>query len=331
MRAFLHLLTFFLPVTVLAWLVTGPHGAPFAAVSTLLVLGPLSLDFLAPAERRDRAPGLSDGFFDGILWALTVLHLAVIVALPFHVAAAGVSVSAAVAVFLVIHTSAQGIVLAHELIHRPRKRYRNAGRLLMAGVLYEHFVTEHLRGHHRHVGTVEDPATARYGERFLPFLLRTVPGQFVSAWRIDRTRVLQGIAMGWGFALVLGVLTGPLGLAAHVLQAFGAVVLLEGVNYIEHWGLLRQGSRVQPADSWDSEGMLTYYMLIGLARHGDHHAHAGRPWQDLRVFTDTPKMPWGYVATVYTAILADFLLIPRLDAELRRCGLGPYVAQSAAR
>lgn len=329
MRALLHLLTFFLPVTVLAYLVLGPHSIGVALASTALVLGPLLLDAVAPAERRPRDPGLPDGFFDVILWILLVLHLAVVVALPLHVAAAGLSFSSLVAVFLVTNTSAQGIVLAHELIHRPRKRFKQAGRVLLAAVLYEHFYTEHLRGHHRRVATVEDPATAAYGERFVPFFFRTVPAQFRSAWELDSKAVKHGVMLGWGGALVLGLVAGPLGFLAHLTQAFGAIVLLEGVNYIEHWGLLRRGDRVQPADSWDSEGLLTYYMLIGLARHGDHHANAGRPWQDLRVFGETPKMPWGYLATAYCAIFADFLLIPRLDAELMRCGLGPHAREAA--
>lgn len=83
-------------------------------------------------------------------------------------------------------------------------------------------------------------------------------------------------------------------------------------------------------DSWDSESGLTYYMLIGLARHGDHHAHAARPYQDLRLFEETPKLPWGYLATAYCAAFADGLLIPRLDAELKRRALGPYRRMDAA-
>lgn len=336
MRVFLHLLVFFIPVAVLGFLLTGPHSPGVALVCLALVFVPIALDFVSPPERRDPTSSVPAAAWNGLLWVLTALHLGAIGLLPVFVMRAGVSIDSAVAVFLVGNASAQGIVLAHELIHR-RGGFRLAGRALLAGVLYEHFTTEHLRGHHRRVATVEDPATARYGERFWPFFLRTVPAQFASAWALESKRlgaktwwdqrknpVLHGLMVGWAVAALIGIGFGPLALLAHLGQALFAVTLLEGVNYMEHWGLLRAGKRVSVVDSWDSEGALTYYMLIGLARHGDHHAHAARPYQDLRLFEETPKLPWGYLATGYCAVFADFVLIPRLDAELRRCGLGPY-------
>ncbi|MCB9679667.1 MAG: fatty acid desaturase [Alphaproteobacteria bacterium] len=347
MRVVLHLLAFFIPVAVLTYLATGPHSPWFAAFATAVVFVPIALDALSPAERRDPDHRVPPGVWNGVLWALTALHLAIVAALPFYVVRAHSAVDVLVAVWLVGNASAQGIVLGHELVHRPQPVYRLAGRALMAGVLYEHFYTEHVRGHHKRVGTAEDPATAAYGERFWPFFARTVPAQLRSAWALEtkrlkagglvdrrhiHNRVLHGLIVGWGVAALVLVALGPLAFAAYVGQAFFAVLMLEGVNFMEHWGLVRSGKRVQVIDSWDSESGLTYYMLIGLARHGDHHAHAARPYQDLRLFAETPKMPWGYLATAYCAVFADFLLIPRLDAELKRCRLGPYrdEAQQAA-
>lgn len=336
MRPWLHLLTFVLPGWTLAYIATGPHGPIGALAGLLPIAGLLVLDVVAPQESRPPDDRLPAGFFDGLLHVLTALHLAVIAVLPFHVAAGGPTVGSLVAIVLAGNTSAQGIVLAHELIHRRAPRFHQAGRLLLAGVLYEHFATEHLRGHHRLVATPDDPATARYGEHFLPFLLRTVPAQFRSAWRLEarrlrgtpvftlRNRVLQGLFVGWGAVLVVGMTTGPVGLAAHLGQAAFAVLMLEGVNYIEHWGLTRAARHVQVEDSWDSAGGLTYYLLIGLARHGDHHANAARPWQDLRLFDATPKLPWGYMATTYAAVFANRLLRPRLEAELQAKRLGPF-------
>jgi alkane 1-monooxygenase len=339
MRALLHLLTFVLPASVLAFLTTGPHGLVPTLAAVLSIGALLLADAWAPAETRDPVPVLPDTWFDGILFALVLLHLAVVAALPFHLVGASL-LQGVVAVFLVGNTQAQAIVLAHELIHRRPARFRLPGRLLLATVLYEHFYTEHLRGHHKHVATAQDPASARYGERFWPFLLRTVPGQFASAWAIEsrrlqahgwwdprhrHNRVLHGLIVGWGLAGLVLAAFGPWIALAWLAQAAFAVLLLEGVNFIEHWGLERARKRVQPVDSWDSSGGLTYYMLIGLARHGDHHAHAARPWQDLRLFDDTPKMPWGYMATAYAAVFADgWLLLPRYRAELERTRLGPW-------
>ena len=67
------------------------------------------------------------------------------------------------------NTGYSAIVVAHELIHRRSWWEQQLGRLLMCTAMYEHFYTEHLRGHHVRVGTVADPATARYGESFARF------------------------------------------------------------------------------------------------------------------------------------------------------------------
>ena len=53
----------------------------------------------------------------------------------------------------------------------------HGGRANLLSVLYLHFTTEHNFTHHKHVSTVKDPATARYGESVWWFVARTVPGQ----------------------------------------------------------------------------------------------------------------------------------------------------------
>ncbi|MCA9572586.1 MAG: fatty acid desaturase, partial [Myxococcales bacterium] len=162
-----------------------------------------------------------------------------------------------------------------------------------------------------------------------------------SAWRLEckrlgdvdlglldqrqlHNRVLQGLVVGWGTVALLLALGGIWAALAFVLQAAWAVLLLEAVNYIEHWGLERAGSRVTTVDSWDSESSWTYYTLVGLSRHADHHANAARPYQDLRWFDESPKMPWGYWATAITAIFANPWVRSRYEAELRRRELGPF-------
>jgi alkane 1-monooxygenase len=106
------------------------------------------------------------------------------------------------------------------------------------------------------------------------------------------------------------------------LQAMLAILLLETVNYVEHWGIRRAGARPTTVDAWDAESWFTYYTLVGLSRHADHHANAARPWHALRHFDESPKMPWGYWATVTCAIFANARLRDRLAHELAARGLG---------
>jgi alkane 1-monooxygenase len=234
-----------------------------------------------------------------------------------------------------------GIVVAHELIHRRGRGWVTLGRLLLCTVMYEHFYTEHIRGHHVRVGTDEDPATARFGESFHRFYLRTVPAQFRSAWRLEatrlgdpsmkwfdlrllRSRVVHGVVVEVSIAAALGIAFGPVALVAHLMQAWWAARALEVVNYFEHWGLRRDGKRVLPMHSWDTHSRFTYYALTGLSRHADHHAYAGRPYQQLRVWEESPKLPGGYLA-MFPLVLGRNERFQRLmTEELQRRKLGPF-------
>ncbi|MCB1309700.1 MAG: fatty acid desaturase, partial [Leptospiraceae bacterium] len=57
-----------------------------------------------------------------------------------------------------------GINVAHELGHRKKKSEQWMAKALLLSSLYMHFIIEHNLGHHRHVATPRDPATARKGE-----------------------------------------------------------------------------------------------------------------------------------------------------------------------
>jgi alkane 1-monooxygenase len=215
------------------------------------------------------------------------------------------------------------------------------GRVLLGLVLYEHFYTEHLRGHHARVGTAEDPATARFGETYHEFWRRTVPAQFRSAWRLEarrlgdermplsdprtlQNRVLHGLVAEWALAFAILVFFGLGAFVFFVAQAFIAVRLLEAVNYFEHWGLVRAGRRISPVDSWDTDSWFTLYTLVGLSRHADHHAHGERPYQQLRHFEESPKLPRGYFGTVTLLFLNNPKFQRLMREELERRRLGPY-------
>ena len=344
----LHLLCFVLPVSSFAFLITAPHSHGLGWWLLPLVLS-LVADLMSPGEQRQPAKTLPGWPFDGVLYALAALQLANVVLGARLIGITGFfDWHTAVAVALVgVNSGYSGIVVAHELIHRREKHWRLLGRVLMGLVLYEHFTTEHVRGHHVRVGTPEDPATARFGESFVAFFRRTVPGQWRSAWRLEArrlgdenmpwwdrrllgSRVVQGFLGEWAFAFALAALFGWSAFAFHLLQAALAIRLLECVNYFEHWGLTRQGKRVDAMDSWDAESWFTLYTLVGLSRHADHHAFATRPYQQLRHMTGSPKLPRGYFGMVLLAIVNNRKYQRLMTAELRRCGLGPFAREASS-
>ncbi|RKN59428.1 alkane 1-monooxygenase, partial [Streptomyces klenkii] len=77
----------------------------------------------------------------------------------------------------------------HELGHKKESLERWLSKIALAPTLYGHFFIEHNRGHHVRVATLEDPASARFGESFWGFLPRTVLGSLRSAWHLEKTRL----------------------------------------------------------------------------------------------------------------------------------------------
>jgi alkane 1-monooxygenase len=344
-----HLLSFAAPVIGLSFVASGPHRWWVALL--FLVPGAIFeyLDVHSPDEVRQPPEPMPTWPFDGMLYLLFTMQVATIVLAAHLIAQVGLfSIDTLVLLAVVPGSSAFGIITAHELIHRREKHFQLMGRIMMGLVLYEHFYTEHVRGHHARVGTAEDPATARYGERFWPFFRRTVPGQLRSAWRIEtlrlgdvdmavfdprilRSRVLHGLVAEWAFAFLILGLFGGAAFLIHLIQAVGAFTGLEVVNYFEHWGLARTGRRVRPVDSWDTSNRFTLFGLVGLSRHADHHANATRPFQYLRHHEESPKLPRGYPGMV-RLVLADNRKFQRqMTEELERRGLGPFrVGEGAA-
>lgn len=293
---------------------------------------------------------MSHFWFNAILFALAGFQFLNILLL-LHMASqlhwsttAGVITSLfnlfAVKVIIGTSSSFSGIVVAHELIHRSQPTVRILGRLLLCLECYEHFATEHIRGHHQNVGTDADPATARFGESFEAFWKRTVPAQFKHAWRLESNRlginkaqfvhrrllnhqVFQGLL--FEFALVVGIASffGLTALLAFALQALAAVRKLEAVNYIEHWGLKRGANGKHTMLSWDTDSWFTLNTLVGLSRHTDHHQYAARPFSELCYHAESPKLPYGYFAMVFITVLNNRYFRSLATKELNVQGLSP--------
>lgn len=216
-----------------------------------------------------------------------------------------------------------GINTAHELGHKTNGLERWLAKVTLAPVAYGHFFIEHNKGHHKNVATLEDPASSRMGESFWAFLPRTVLGSLRSAWGIERDRLARNgksvwswdneNLQAWAMTVVLfGALTlwlGPWALLFLVAQAIWGFSLLEVVNYIEHYGLLRKKlpsgryERCAPRHSWNSNHIVTNLALYQLQRHSDHHAHPTRRFQALRHFEESPQLPSGYASMLMVAYL----------------------------
>lgn len=256
--------------------------------------------------RLERSP-----LFRAILIAYAPMHLALIGWGAWIVGRGELSTWQALGLTLSVGliTGAQGITIAHELGHKRSRLERWLAKLLLVSVGYGHFTVEHNRGHHVRVATPEDPASARFGEGFWAFLPRTLWGSFRHAWELDRSEVLRSVAASALIAVTLGLAFGPQAIAFFLGQSAMAVTLLEGVNYIEHYGLVRQRlpdgryERMSERHAWDAYEWLTNCFLVHLQRHADHHLEPSRPYAALQPREGSPKLPTGYAGMIPLALV----------------------------
>jgi alkane 1-monooxygenase len=212
---------------------------------------------------------------------------------------------------------------AHELGHKRASLERWLSKVALAQSGYGHFFIEHNRGHHVRVATPEDPASSRLGESFYAFLPRTVAGSLTSSWELEKERlsrtgsgpwtIKNDILNAWAMTVVglaaLTVAFGPVVVPYLVVQAVLGFSLLEVVNYLEHYGLLRQKredgryERTQPEHSWNSNNVASNVLLYHLQRHSDHHANPVRRYQALRHFDEAPNLPSGYATMIVAAAI----------------------------
>lgn len=215
-----------------------------------------------------------------------------------------------------------GITVAHELVHRKSALQRFFGVWLLTLASYAHFRVEHVFGHHRYVATPEDPVSARKDESIYAFWIRAVIMSYLSAWKIEvhrlkkesfinqilKNRMVHYLVILIALALAIANFFGSSGLVAFFASSLIAILLLESVDYIEHYGLVRhpKGERFepyQPHHSWDSSYKLTNWILFNLGKHSDHHLLAHKPYPELQVLEPSPKHPWGYSTMILIAFI----------------------------
>jgi alkane 1-monooxygenase len=207
-----------------------------------------------------------------------------------------------------------GINAAHELGHRNKLFEQLLAQGLLLSSLYTHFYIEHNRGHHKHVATPLDPASARLNENVYAFIIRSVSGSYVSAWRIQMSllrkekhsffsyhnKMLLFLILQLGLIAGIYILFGFLAMLAFLVTALTGIVLLEVINYIEHYGMQRRKlpdgnyEKVLPSHSWNANYPIGRIMLFELTRHADHHYKASRKYQVLRHWDQSPELPTGY-------------------------------------
>jgi alkane 1-monooxygenase len=216
-----------------------------------------------------------------------------------------------------------GINVGHELGHRIGSWQRYVGKALLWTSLRMHFYIEHNWGHHRDVSTPHDPASAQKNELVYTFIFKSLFKTWLNSWAIQKellTKRKVGFfsiyndvffytIIQWSTIFIVFMIFGVYTGVAYLMAMLGGMLLLELVNYIEHYGLRREKDekgryeRTLPIHSWNSDHSFSGAALFNLSRHSDHHYIPGRTYQILRNYTTTPNMPTGYAGMILLSLI----------------------------
>ncbi len=233
-----------------------------------------------------------------------------------------------------------GINVAHELGHRQTTFERHLGKLLLLPSHYMHFYIEHNFGHHANAATKEDPATAQYNQTVYSFWFTSVFRQYISAWKLQ-FKLLKAEKLGFYsikndmlwysifqaiYLATVYIAFGPMGLLFAFFTGIVGFLMLETVNYIEHYGLSRSKTasgryeRVREVHSWNSNHVMGRIVLYELTRHSDHHHKSSKKYQLLDYHDISPQMPYGYPTSMVLSLLPPLwfrLMNPRIPSEMK--------------
>ncbi|MCG8319369.1 MAG: alkane 1-monooxygenase [Cytophagales bacterium] len=339
LSVFLLPLTAFISFSSQGWLTFLP------LVYTFVLIPSLELFFKPDHSNLDKAEQemvKQEWVYDLLLYMIVPIQLAFVVYFLYSISEPGLTV-----IELTGKTAGMGIMcgvfginVAHELGHRTKKFEKFFSKTLLLTSLYMHFFIEHNRGHHKHVATEEDPASARLHESIYAFWLRSVINSYLSAWRLEASRLLAKGVNPLSFynqmlqfqliqVLFLGLIFLIFGLAPllyFMISALVGILLLESVNYIEHYGLSRARvdkgiyERVKPHHSWNSDHVIGRVVLFELSRHSDHHFKASKKYQALEYHPRSPQMPTGYPGMMIVALFPPvwFKLMHPLIGQIER-------------
>jgi alkane 1-monooxygenase len=339
-RILKYLLVYLTPLAVLRSILA-EGWFTYYSVIVMFVWIPI-LEFFAKGSKKNLSKAeeemaLKDKMYDLLLYSLVPIQYLILFIFLFRVSEGnlqfyeklGISISFGLSCGIV------GINAAHELGHRTSWYEQFMSKMLLLTTLYMHFFIEHNRGHHKNVSTDEDPASSKLGEMVYTFYFRSIYGSFISAWKLEAERLRRVKFSFWSFKnemIIFQLLQASLivfifyffGLETtlfFMISATLGILLLETVNYIEHYGLRRKKKengyeRTLPIHSWNSNHPVGRMVLLELSRHSDHHYIASRKYQVLRHFDESPQMPTGYPGMLILSLFPPLwfsVMNPRIE------------------
>ncbi|MEO7802196.1 MAG: alkane 1-monooxygenase [Ginsengibacter sp.] len=324
MKPWNYLLLLLLPAMVVAGHLLGGWWN-FLVPVCCFVAYPLANLFIAGSEEHTHAVkqqpssvySLVALIFVPVLLGLTTWCIYVSTAITNAFSFAGFALS------LGIINGVLGFTLAHEFIHHSAWRERFAGYLLLLQNNYMHYGVEHVWGHHVYACTSKDPHTARVGESLYAYIPRAVVATYKNAVAIQAKKLARSSKPFFSIyngLLVFGILqvllmtciffaVGFNAFLFFLLQNIVAVALLHIINYLQHYGLMRDvaenGSyeKLNAHHAWRTGRHNSTVDLFHLENHAHHHMRPSLSFNELRDMDESPEHPAGYSFMVLLSLI----------------------------
>ncbi len=292
-------------------------------------------------SKAERELAEEDRYYDLVIFLMVPLHLFVIYVFLMGITGPGLTTADLIARVLMMGTilGVNGINIGHELGHKTKNALKQfLAQIMLTTSFQNHFMPYHNAGHHRDVGTPEDLSSARKGDNFYFFAVKSQVGGYFKTWTIEANRLVAQGKNQWLNPMILYTVL-PVLLLSGIYFYFGlfaticyfiagiyGISILEAQNYFAHYGLRRKKmpngryEGVSPKHSWNSDHIIGRILLFELTRHSDHHHMGAKPYQVLDSKQDSPLLPFGYPMMLILSYF-PFLFRPIMAKQLERYGV----------
>lgn len=314
----------------------------YFAIIFLYVIIPILEYFLPPnkdnLESIEKNLAHKDTFYDLVLYISVPLHLFVIYQFFQAVSQDSISSSDLIAYIFTMGTilGVNGINIGHELGHKTKDKFKTfLAHIMLLTSIQNHFIPYHNGGHHRDVATPNDFSSAKEGDIFYFFALKSQIGGYFKTWKLEFLRLkaagknilLNPMIIYTALPIILfSIIYNLYGFEVttfYFLSSVYGISVLEAQNYFSHYGLRRKllengrYERVKPYHSWNSDHLIGRVILFELTRHSDHHHSGNKPYQILDSKKSSPTLPFGYPMMLILSYF-PFIFIPLMSKALKK-------------
>ncbi len=313
----------------------------FTAIFVLYIFVPLLENNLPKNSynfnKVEKKLAKKDIYYDWVLYLLVPLHIYTAYVFLISVSKPGLFTIDIIAHVLTMGTilGVNGINGGHELGHKTGEPFKLfLAHVLLTSSMQNHFMTYHNSGHHRDVATPNDLTTAKKGDIFYIFAIKSQIGGYFKTWRLESEKLkIKGKSqflnamiihtiLPWSMIAGIYFFLGFKVALLYFLASVFGISILEAQNYFSHYGLTRKQKedgtyeKVRAIHSWNSDHILGRIILFELTRHSDHHYMGGKAYQILESKEESPMLPYGYPAMLILSYF-PFLFRPIMEKQLK--------------